>query len=288
MAYKTTLWLAYSAIAFFPVTNAWTLVWRNDTGASIEHQETPVNCTPIYHEEGKQFSWDPEGAWCMNFWSESTCENRIGYSCDGVVWKKAASRDLSAFDVYPMPIESRQVYGFPSTSAVPTPTASTLTVTQPAETSATQTSEADTDSGNSLSGGAIAGIVVGAVAGLALLAALFFFLGKRKPKNDASDIPSSQPPPAPAAGASISRTGTNASYPTPQTAPTQPAAFPIEHKSPMAETPVAQSIYSSVPPYSPPATVYQPPSATRVVELPGNYNQLSEMDGSSTAKGPLN
>ncbi|GES64683.1 hypothetical protein ATEIFO6365_0009017200 [Aspergillus terreus] len=295
MVRKST-WMALNAIAYTPLTTAWTLTWRNETaGASIEHQDTALTCTRIYHEKGEDFSWDPEGAWCMDFWAEPTCDTRIGYSCDGRVWKKAASRNLSAFDVYPMPVESRRVYGFLSTSTTPSPTAAatTLTVTHPAATSATQTAEAEGDSGSSLSGGAIAGIVVGAVAGLGLLAALCFFLGKRKPKNahTAPEVPLSPalpPPPAAGLGAVMSRTDTNRSYPTPYTPHTQPAAFPIEHKSPMSGGSGTQSMYSAAPPYSPPASVYQPPSAARVVELPGNYNQLSEMDGSSDVKRPLN
>lgn len=298
MVRKST-WMALHAVAYTPLTTAWTLTWRNETaGATIEHQDTALTCTRIYHEKGEDFSWDPEGAWCMDFWAEPTCDTRIGYSCDGRVWEKAASRNLSAFDVYPMPVESRRVYGFLSTSTTPSPTAAatTLTVTHPAATSATQTAEAEgeRDSGSSLSGGAIAGIVIGAVAGLAVLAALCFFLGKRKPKHAhaAPEVPLSPapPPPPPAAGvgAVMSRTDTNRSYPTPYTPHTQPAAFPFEHKSPMSEVSGTQSMYSAAPPYSPPASVYQPPSAARVVELPGNYNQLSEMDGSSDVKRPLN
>ncbi|KAL5356074.1 hypothetical protein BJX96DRAFT_93806 [Aspergillus floccosus] len=296
---RKSVWMALHAISYTPLSNAWTLVWRNETaGATIERQDTTLTCTRIYHEKGEDFSWDPEGAWCMNFWDEPTCDTRIGYSCDARVWKKAASRNLSAFDVYPMPVESRRIYGLLSTSTTPSPTAAatTLTVTPPPATSATQTAEAEgaeNDSGSSLSGGAIAGIVIGAVAGLALLAALCFFLGKRKPKHmhTAPEVPlSPAPPPAPAAGAGafMSRTDTNRSYPTPYTAPTQPASFPIEHKSPMSDMSATQSMYSSAPPYSPPSSVYQPPSAARVVELPGNYNQLSEMDGSSDIKRPLN
>ncbi|EAU31842.1 predicted protein [Aspergillus terreus NIH2624] len=169
MVRKST-WMALHAVAYTPLTTAWTLTWRNETaGATIEHQDTALTCTRIYHEKGEDFSWDPEGAWCMDFWAEPTCDTRIGYSCDGRVWEKAASRNLSAFDVYPMPVESRRVYGFLSTSATPSPTAAatTLTVTHPAATSATQTAEAEGegDSGSSLSGGAIAGIVIGDVAG---------------------------------------------------------------------------------------------------------------------------
>lgn len=61
------------------------------------------------------------------------------------------------------------------------------TVTQPAPTATDDTSGVD-DNGSGLKGGAIAGIVVGVVGGLLLLAAFFWFLfAKRRRDREAAD-----------------------------------------------------------------------------------------------------
>ncbi|KAF9884802.1 hypothetical protein FE257_001218 [Aspergillus nanangensis] len=307
MAPKFTIWLALHAACLIPLTNAWTLIWRNETGPIIENEYSAKTCTRIYHEKGEEFKWDPEGAWCLNFWDEPDCTTRIGLSCNGVAWTKDASRNLSAYNVYPMPDDLKSMYGFVSTTSATTatPTATTLTVTPSAETSTESSSSSSTttptaqpdkkkNDSSSLSGGAIAGIAIGAIAGLALIAALCFFLGKRKPKRGGSDIPPSssagtrtQPPPPPPM---MSPPGTSDGYSGPVFVPTQPSGFPIEHKTPMSVASPTGSQYSqAAPPYSPPVNGYQHPSAGRVVELPSHVDsrrvvgtrQLSEMDGSS-------
>ncbi|PYI02841.1 hypothetical protein BO78DRAFT_422140 [Aspergillus sclerotiicarbonarius CBS 121057] len=94
-----------------PPTTPWTLTYRNNstTNATIIHQTAPQPCTPIHHQKGYEFSFDPEGSWCLDFWDEATCETRIGWSCDGLVWRKVASRDIGGFDVYGMPGASTSV-----------------------------------------------------------------------------------------------------------------------------------------------------------------------------------
>ncbi|KAE8377985.1 hypothetical protein BDV26DRAFT_200061 [Aspergillus bertholletiae] len=278
MARLSILCLAYLTLTFLSCTNAWTLTWRNETGAFIVDGDSVRNCTRIYHEKGLEFSFNPEGKWCLKFWDEATCQTQIGKTCEGRRWQQIASKNLTAFNVYAMPPADISANGMASTSTTSTSSASstsTMTTTTSATTSATPTETPQTEEGGtSLSGGAIAGIVVGSVAGVAILAALFFFWGRRK-RN----------------AAALASTGT-----APASGPEErPLPEPVDpSKSAMSET---QTSVSSPHPYGYPA------SETHKVELPGekvgaelsssrqlvemgNSTILAEMDGESTVKRP--
>ncbi|KAF7595697.1 hypothetical protein BBP40_005141 [Aspergillus hancockii] len=270
MARLSIFYVACYALTLTFCANAWTLVYRNETGSWIEAQDGAKNCTRIYHEEGKEFSFDPEGKWCLRFWNNPDCTVQVGITCEGRKWKQFASRNLSAFNVYAMPPSSVSAY-FPASSSTTSAsstsssssTMATSTTATAAATSATETAQSghSDDSGSSLGGGAIAGIVIGAVAGVAILAALFFFWGRRK--HDAAGS-------TPAAG--------------PHDA-SLPEAF-SPHHPPMSEI---QTQASSVPPYGHPAA-----KTSKIVELPGHAmeaelsssRQLVEMDGQSGVKRP--
>ncbi|RHZ57066.1 hypothetical protein CDV55_104593 [Aspergillus turcosus] len=294
------------ALALTPLTSAWTLVWRNSTaGATIINENTPENCTQIWHQQGEPFSWDPEGKWCMHFYKDTACTQIAGYACDGKVWRKDASRNLSAFDVYPMPPESVSVF-YPSTSSKSTtsssetPTSSAVTTTaaqsQSATSAAASTTPTATSSSSSLTGGAIAGIVIGAIAALAALAALFFFVGRRNRKPA---------PPDPKPGA----TATATSPQSPQFPPGSPLglvstndtasagaapAYIVPHKQELAETEMAQAQAQAHPHLHghPHPRAY---ASSKYVELPGNggeaelsnSRQVHEMDGTSDVKRPI-
>ncbi|OGM48019.1 hypothetical protein ABOM_002673 [Aspergillus bombycis] len=278
MARLSMFCLAYITVTLLSCANAWTLTWRNDTGAQILDGDSIQNCTRIYHQKGEEFSFNPEGKWCLRFWDEATCENQIGKTCEGTRWKQIASRNISAFNVYAMPPADISANGMASTSTTSTSsTSSTMATTSSATTSAvaTETGQSGNDDppSSSLSGGAIAGIVIGAVAGVAILAALFFFWGRRK-RNAATPAP----------------------------ADTTPAPGPDERTFPEAVDPSkpamseTQTQVSSVSPYGYPA------AGVKSVELPGEKvgaelsssrqlvemgnTPLAEMDGTSTVKRP--
>ncbi|GFG01636.1 hypothetical protein IFM61392_01891 [Aspergillus lentulus] len=291
--------LAIGALALTPLTSAWTLTWRNSTaGATIINENKAENCTRIWHQKGQPFAWDPEGKWCMHFYKDAECTQIAGYACDGRVWRQDASRDLPAFDVFPMPAESVSII-FPSTtskstttsSTSTTPTSTAVTTTAAESQSATSAAASTTPtpspspSSSSISGGAIAGIVIGAIAALGIIAALFFFFGRRnrKPAQPETDPRSASPqtpqfPP----GSPLGLVSTN------DTAGAPAPAYIVPHKQELAEMEMSQAY----------AHGHGHPRAyagSKFVELPGNgaeaelsnSRQVHEMDGTSDIKRPI-
>ncbi|KAL4928776.1 uncharacterized protein BDV17DRAFT_263560 [Aspergillus undulatus] len=273
MAPFATFWSACLVLALvLPQTSAWTFLWRNETtNARVENGDSARNCTQAWHEAGKQFSWDPEGAWCIKLFSDAVCENSNGIACEPYLWRKDASQNISAFLVYPMPPSSITAFGLDSTSAIPTATPASTTTPTNTDVEQTPTTEPDSSNDSSLSGGAIAGIVIGAVGAVAILCVAFFVLGLRARKKAAaaaateagtSTDPSSPPSEHPSSNATLFDTGLMvAELPKPATVETQYVPDQVTHN--------------------------QPPNGVRMMELPGhdpgaelsNTTQLQEMVG---------
>ncbi|KAL2817683.1 hypothetical protein BDW59DRAFT_152484 [Aspergillus cavernicola] len=309
MARFPTFWSAYLALVLvLPWASAWTVLWRNETiSAEVIDGQSEQNCTQIWHQEGEQFSFDPEGPWCLKFYRDPNCESSNGISCDGRFWRQVASQNLSAFNVYAMPPASRTSFGFVSTSATPTAdssttTTETLTPTAPSadETPAAEASSGEDDS--ELSGGAIAGIAIGVVVAVAFLCAACFYLGRRSGRKAAAaaraaPLSNPSPPDQP----NTSTNSTSPPSPPPSTTPTVNGPLPVVAelpKPPMVETPL--SIYSPAP-----ITYIQPPNGVRMVELQGqnagvelsntrqiqelqNSRQVQELEGQGVVKSGTN
>ncbi|RJE22881.1 hypothetical protein PHISCL_04777 [Aspergillus sclerotialis] len=181
----TSIFLALTAISNIASSLTWVLEWRNGNpdNATIEKGSEPRSCTAINHTEGLQFSWDAHGGpWCLDLYGDVGCTNGIGRACKPYPWEKNASQDILAFDV-----ESSS----PSSTSIQSLTTSTRT------SSSTASAETTTDAsggggGSSLSGGGIAGVVVGVVVGVGIIAGLAFFLGMRRRKQKKSAIVAEQ------------------------------------------------------------------------------------------------
>ncbi|KAL3476049.1 hypothetical protein BJX99DRAFT_146254 [Aspergillus californicus] len=259
------------------LASAWTLVWRNDTNAGeVVDGQSEQACTQIWHEAGEEFSFDPEGPWCLKFYRDATCEHSNGITCEGYMWKQRASQNLSAFNVYSMPPDSRTSFGF--ASATPT-SSSTVAEATPTESSAEElavTESAESDSG--LSGGAIAGIAVGLFVVVVFLCAAFFYLGRRTGRKAATASASALPQTSSPAGPDTNTDSAIRPSPPPSSTPT------VYAPPQLAELPKPAFETEYTPP---PVTYIQPPNGLRMVELPGqngghelsNTRQLQELEG---------
>ncbi|KAL4761356.1 uncharacterized protein BDW70DRAFT_51059 [Aspergillus foveolatus] len=279
MVRDLTFWPRYLAsLLLVPRAVAWTLLWRNETTpSSVEDGQSAQNCTQIWHEEGRQFSWDPEGPWCLKFYSDPSCDYSNGISCEGRLWKQQATQNISAFSVYPMPDSSVTAFGFASSTAIPTTT--TTATSTPTDTNAEQTPVAETASGGSskLSAGAIAGIAVGAAVAVALLCAVFFYLGRRSRRKAAAA--------AAVAATSLPKSDSPSAAPLNTSSSTNPSSPPSDDVSSSATLAASGTIAELPKPpmveiqhVSPPDYI-QPLNGTRIIELPG---QTPEVELSNT------
>lgn len=169
-----------------PVVNAWTFRYTNATNnATILHDTGKLNCTKIDLAGGKLFSWDPEGAkLCVSLYYDAKCVTRGGLGCNP--WKRNASTNFYGVDIITdEQAETATVSTATSSPTSRTSTASTSTTTVTPTPTSTSAANDTSSSGSSLSGGAIAGIVIGVVSAVIMVAALFFFFGRRHRKKAA-------------------------------------------------------------------------------------------------------
>ncbi|KAJ0420957.1 hypothetical protein BJY00DRAFT_312625 [Aspergillus carlsbadensis] len=285
MARLSALWLASLALTSIPKITAWTLVWRNDTtSAEVLDGQDEQDCTQIWHQEGEEFSFDPEGPWCVKFYHDAQCDRSNGIDCSGRMWKQDANQNISAFVVSSMPPASMTAAGFTSDTPTPTPTPTSTTTTQTSSSTPTaDTAEEDASSdGNDLSGGAIAGIVIGVLIAVALLCAASFYLGRRTGKKAATaaaaaaaaaggttSSSTSQPPTDPSPPSRSNTHTTTTQNPPPAPSSTSPStSVPIYTPPDVAELP-KPPVFETVSPYPQPQGYTQPPNGVRMVELPG-------------------
>ncbi|KAJ5396968.1 hypothetical protein N7509_005081 [Penicillium cosmopolitanum] len=162
------LLLVLNALSLLPLTEAWTFVWRNASDASfVEHSKSSMSCTKISNPKGKLFEYDSEeGPFEISLYGNSDCSGVAGGWASHFLSKNASAA-----------INSFKVDSSASTTSSMTTTSSS-TSTQPAtSTTPTNTSSSGSGSGSEtrLSGGSIAGIVIGVVAGVAIFGGNFIF-----------------------------------------------------------------------------------------------------------------
>ncbi|EAU38501.1 predicted protein [Aspergillus terreus NIH2624] len=180
-----TLYALY-ALSLLPTTSAWTFVWHNAQNNSfVESGSSNYPCTQVANPEGMAFEYDSEeDPTTIYLYGNTNCAGTPGGQADHYL-AKAAGNFIGSF---------RIVDRTKSTTATPTSTVTTATTSStPSATtgtgSAAQTTAAGVataEGGSALSGGAIAGVVVGVVAGVAIIAAVVFFLVRRRRKSAAA------------------------------------------------------------------------------------------------------
>ncbi|KAJ5152396.1 hypothetical protein N7492_010691 [Penicillium capsulatum] len=164
--------------ALLPLVQAWTFRYTNSANETTTlHGTKNLDCTDIDLPNRNVASYDPEGTLpCLLIYQGAKCpdsehDDVNATSCESWKWTSPANGHFRGIKVL--------------VSGAPTATASISIATQTTATTATSTSpstSSDSSSGLSLSGGAIAGIVVGLVCAFLIFAAIFFFLGRRKRK----------------------------------------------------------------------------------------------------------
>lgn len=274
--------LVFAALAVAQSVDAWTFVWRNAKGeSSVEWGNKAQDCKDIDHGEGEHFSWDPkDSGLCILMYSDDKCTSSvIGRSCP--VWAKDSSGDISAFQVVDADYTKSDSMKSTTTAASTTSATSMVTTTTSApttETTAGSTSEptatpAPEDRG--MSGGAIAGIVIGVIALIVLLGLIGWIVFRRHQRNSTrpkslgpssfagatpavkiSSIPDQPPGPPKSAGGS-------------QYGPESPSAYKWGGPSSPSDLEPSPAPYTT-----------RPPPGTHLVEL-SDTSQLVELDGGS-------
>ena len=174
MRSSTWLPLTVALLGLASQAHAWTFVWFNPANDStVDTANSVRECMKIDLHNGSDFSWDPESSfYCLSLYSDDHCGNRNGYSCP--IWQKTAGRNVSSYEIKLDPaLQSSSTASLPTTTSTAAPAPATVTST-PSNTATPG------GSGSDISGGAIAGIVIGVLAALAIAAAVLYFVFRRR------------------------------------------------------------------------------------------------------------
>ncbi|KAJ5459239.1 hypothetical protein N7530_011183 [Penicillium desertorum] len=195
-----------------PLVSAWIFSWHEPDGKLLTVQnDVGQDCKLMNNPEGNVFDWTPqEGYWCLFLYGNTHCEEPSeGYTCKTYPWPDhVSSADLLSFKVKnntsAFESSTSSISASPSatnadpsstsaspsstdTTSSPTPTIATTPTadaTSAASSSSATSASTSTDDKPTISGGAIAGIVVGVLAAVAI-AGLIFFLIRRRRQNAA-------------------------------------------------------------------------------------------------------
>lgn len=237
--------IVLNVLSVLPLAHAWTFVWRNASdNAFVEHSNAAMPCTKINHAQGMLFEWDSEeGDFAISLYGNSDCSGPPGgYATH--LFNKKASKPIDSFKV-----DSTATTTTSASMTTPTTSKASSTTTstdQSQSQSPTATNAASSPSGSGLSGGAIAGIVIGVIAGVALIGGALYLIGRRN----------NQKPPG------SSDTGVTMGYAAP------PYGSPATYTSPSSFGPGLASLETKN--QAPSSTTGSSNNPVRVVELQGN------------------
>ncbi|KAJ5160138.1 uncharacterized protein N7482_007142 [Penicillium canariense] len=206
-------------LAYIPATAAWVFSWTNSSGGFLtDHGDVIQSCKVVDNPKGNIFDWDPQsGNYCIYLYNNNNCTDpSAGYTCKSWPWSNhVAGSYIHSYEVVANGTDTTSstsnttsttstsssaststMTSTTQTSAVATSTSTAANTSSPATTPIAASSDNRTSKGSSLSGGAIAGIIVGVLAAAAIAGILFFFLCWRPRKKAGSSKVPEQPAPA--------------------------------------------------------------------------------------------
>ncbi|KAJ5206317.1 hypothetical protein N7472_002765 [Penicillium cf. griseofulvum] len=176
-----------------PSVSAWIFTWHEPDGKlQAFHADVEKDCEQMDNPVGHVFDWSPQaGHWCIFLYENTRCEEpSAGNTCKTYAWTNhPSSKHLLSFKVMnntagfePSTLASSSTT---TTDAKPSPTSKVTTTTTDATHAASSSPSASSiaDGQPTVSGGAIAGIVVGVLAAVAIAGILIFFLIRRRRRN---------------------------------------------------------------------------------------------------------
>ncbi|PLB39688.1 uncharacterized protein BDW47DRAFT_124366 [Aspergillus candidus] len=184
------LLLLYPLMCLILNANAWNFTWHDGATVTTQAGNGTIPCTRIYQTKGQPFEYYPNGdAMVLRLWGNTDCSGEgVGSSNAPFPWKNTARTEMRSYMILPASYRG-------DISGSDTPSAS-----RPAGSGAASTGGPRAPDGQRLSGGAIAGIAVGVVSGIAFLGVGGFFLGRRfAVRSSPSPSAASDPPGAPTA-----------------------------------------------------------------------------------------
>jgi hypothetical protein len=186
---KTSL-LFPLALSIASSVDAWTFMWHDAQNRShIETGVGEVECTEMNMVRGMRYTWDPESSpYCINMFRNSDCTERNGLSCPRWGPRLLGQDFVRGWQVTRMADPASTSSTSSSSTSTPTPSSTTVPppVTVTAEPTETPTPTPDpAPKSKSLSGGAIAGVVIGVLAGAAAIVICgLLFLRRQRDNRD--------------------------------------------------------------------------------------------------------
>lgn len=263
--------LALQVLSVLPSAYAWTFVWRNASDNSfVEHDQQPMSCTQINNAQGELFEWDSEdGPFAISLYANTDCSGPPGgYATH--IFNKNASKPILSFKVDSTATTTTSASSTSTTSTSSSSSSSTTQTPTAAATTVSPSSYPSSPSGTALSGGAIAGIVIGVVAGVAIIGGLLFFMGRQKRLKP-------KPRPDPGMGYSDPSYGSPSSYTLPSSL--GPGLAALDGQKP----PQARSAPGSG---TGPARVVELEGDTTAAEL-SNTHVVNELESPVNVKAPI-